>query len=167
MHKIVVMGVAGCGKSTLGAKLASALRCPLIEGDDYHLRHSQEKMRDGIPLQDGDRLPWLDRLAQMLAWRSGDAVLTCSALKREHRKRLRAATPELRFVYLELDVATAAKRVGSRSGHLFPISLVTSQFAALESPVGEEGVLRVSADLPMSAQVDAVVQWLAISPCPL
>lgn len=161
MHKIVVMGVAGCGKSTLGARLATALACPLIEGDDYHLPHSQDKMRDGIPLQDGDRLPWLDRLAQILAWRTGDAVLTCSALKRAYRNRLRGTTPDLRFVFLEIDVASAAQRVASRSGHLFPTSLVTSQFAALESPVGEPGVIRVAAELPADAQADAVLRWLA------
>lgn len=164
MHKIVVMGVAGCGKSTLGARLAAALACPLIEGDDYHLPRSQDKMRDGIPLQDGDRLPWLDRLAQILAWRAGDAVLTCSALKRSYRNRLRSTTPDLRFVFLEIDVATAAQRVASRSGHLFPTSLVTSQFAHLESPVGEQGVIRIAAELPAAAQADSVLQWLAAIP---
>ena len=163
MHKIVVMGVAGCGKSTLAGRIASALACPLIEGDDYHLQHSQDKMRDGVPLQDSDRLPWLDRLGQMLSWRAGDVVLTCSALKRQYRDRLRAATPGLRFVYLEIDVVTAAQRVGSRSGHLFPTSLVTSQFATLESPVGEAGVLPVAAELSAADQLDAVVEWLAVN----
>ncbi|MDB5859894.1 MAG: hypothetical protein JWQ76_3583 [Ramlibacter sp.] len=164
MHKIVVMGVAGCGKSTLGARIASALACPLIEGDDYHLQASQEKMRDGIPLDDSDRFPWLDRLGQMLAWRAGDAVLTCSALKREYRDRLRAAVPGLRFVYVEIDVVTAVQRVGARSGHLFPTSLVTSQFATLELPIGEAGVVPVAAELPASAQLDAVLEWLAATP---
>jgi gluconokinase len=161
VHKIVVMGVAGCGKSTVGAGLAQALACPLIEGDDFHLPESQAKMRDGIPLADADREPWLDRLGQLMAWRDGDVVLTCSALKRAYRERLRAAVPGLRFVFVDIDVATAAARVGSRSGHLFPQSLVTSQFSALERPQGEPGVTTVTAHDPVEQQVGAVMAWLA------
>src|SRR5205085_2031308 len=118
-------------------------------------------MRNGIALADSDREPWLARLGQLMAFRSGDLVLSCSALKRRYRDRLRSSVPELRFVYIDIDVATAAERVGSRSGHLFPKSLVTSQFAALESPVGEAGVFEVSAQLPPHAQLQAVLQWLA------
>ena len=88
-------------------------------------------------------------------------VLSCSALKRSYRDQLRAFVPELRFVYIEIDVQTAARRVEARSGHLFPISLVTSQFATLESPVGEEGVCAVSALQSTSAQVAAVAAWMA------
>src|SRR5205085_1609070 len=140
MSKLVVMGVAGSGKSLLAQRLASQLGCPMVEGDDFHLAGSQEKMRAGIPLDDSDREPWLDRLGALLATRSGDVVLSCSALKRKYRGRLRAHAPDLRFVYIDIDVQTAARRVEARSGHLFRRSLVTSQFAALESPVGEEGV---------------------------
>ena len=155
------MGVAGCGKSTLATRLAQALACPVIEGDDFHLPQSQEKMRDGIALEDADREPWLDRLGQLMAWRSGDVVVTCSALKRAYRDRLRAGVPGLRFVFVDIDVATAAARVGSRSGHLFPQSLVTSQFSALERPQGEPGVTTVTAHDTVEQQVDAVVAWLA------
>lgn len=161
MTKIVVMGVAGCGKSVLAESLARRLGGAMLEGDDFHLPSSQEKMRGGVALDDADREPWLARLGEVMASRTGDVVLSCSALKRKYRDRLRAFVPELRFVYIEIDVHTAAKRVESRSGHLFPKSLVTSQFAALESPVGEEGVLQVSALLPTEAQVRAVTQWLA------
>ena len=164
MHKIVVMGVAGCGKSSLGARLAQALAGPMIEGDDFHLPQSQDKMRDGIPLGDADREPWLDRLGQLMAWRSGHVVLTCSALKRAYRERLRGIVPGLRFVFIDIDVATAAERVGSRSGHLFPQSLVTSQFSALERPQGEPGVVTVTAHDTLQQQVDAVMAWLAESP---
>src|ERR1043166_5439128 len=124
------MGVAGSGKSALGARLAEALRCDLIEGDAYPLPQSQDKMRNGIALDDSDREPWLARLGQLMAARPGDLVLSCSALKRRYRDQLRSLVPGLRFVYIDIDAATAAQRVGSRSGHLFPTSLVTSQFAA-------------------------------------
>jgi gluconokinase len=164
VKKLVVMGVAGCGKSTLAAHLARSLACPMFEGDDFHLAHSQDKMRDGIPLTDDDREPWLDRLGQLMAWRAGDVVLTCSALKRGYRERLRSCVPGLRFVFIDIDVAAAADRVGSRSGHLFPKSLVTSQFAALEPPLGEPGVMRVCAHAPPEQQIDAVLQWLATAP---
>jgi len=161
VHKLVVMGVAGSGKSTLAARLAQALACPMFEGDDFHLPASQDKMHNGIPLSDSDRMPWLDRLGQLIAWRSGDVVLTCSALKRSYRERLRVCVPELRFVFIDIDVATAAERVGSRSGHLFPRSLVTSQFSALESPLGEPGVLGVTAQKPLEEQVEQVLRWIA------
>jgi gluconokinase len=164
LNKLVVMGVAGSGKSTLAARLAQALACPMFEGDDFHLPASQDKMRNGIPLSDSDREPWLDRLGQLVTWRSGDVVLTCSALRRRYRERLRVCVPELRFVFIDIDVATAAERVGSRSGHLFPKSLVTSQFSALEPPLGEPDVIAVSAQATLEQQVDAVLGWLATTP---
>lgn len=159
--KLVVMGVAGCGKSVLAQRLASELGCALLEGDDFHLPASQEKMRAGIALDDADREPWLARLGALMAAEGENLVLSCSALRRKYRDQLRSFVPDLRFVYLEIDVHTAAKRVESRSGHLFPKSLVTSQFAALESPVGEPGVLPVSALLPTDVQARAVTDWLA------
>ena len=162
LHKLVVMGVSGCGKSTLGAGVALALGCPLIEGDDYHLPESQAKMRQGIALQDSDREPWLDRLGALIAEQSGAAVATCSALKRRYRDRLRPQVPGLRFVFADISEVDAARRVASRPDHLFPASLVASQFAALESPVGEPGVLRVDASLAPQAQLDAVIAWLAL-----
>lgn len=161
MHKLVVMGVAGAGKSVLARRLARHLGCGMLEGDDFHLAGSQDKMRAGIPLDDADRAPWLDRLGALLATRDGDVVLSCSALKRKYRDRLRGQVPGLRFVYIAIDVQTAARRVEERSGHLFPRSLVTSQFAALESPVGEPGVFEVSALQPTEAQASAVAGWLA------
>ena len=155
------MGVAGCGKSTLGAGLAETLACPLIEGDDFHLPQSQDKMRAGIPLGDADREPWLDRLGQMMALRSADVVLTCSALKRAYRDRLRGLVPDLRFVFVDIDPATAAERVASRAGHFFPQNLVTSQFSALERPQGEPLVLTVMAQDTLERQVGSVMAWLA------
>ena len=154
------MGVAGCGKSLVGAHLAQALACVMLEGDDFHPEGNALKMRNGIPLDDADREPWLARLGATMASRPGSVVLSCSALKRRYREQLRSSVPRLKFVYVEIDLATAAQRVGARSEHLFPKSLVSSQFATLESPAGEAGVIVISALLPPAEQVDAVMRWL-------
>jgi len=161
MNKIVVMGVAGCGKSTLASGMALLLGCRLIEGDDHHRPESQKKMRNGVPLADADREPWLDRLGELMAQTRGDVVVTCSALKRRYRERLRSWVPALKFVYVDIDPDQAASRVACRAGHLFPASLVASQFDALEPPIGEPGVLSVPAALAPQAQLDAVARWLA------
>ena len=153
------MGVAGAGKSTLAKELARALDCPLIEGDEHHLAGSKAKMHAGIALDDADRVPWLDRLGELLAGRES-AVLTCSALKRGYRERLRAREPMLKFVFIEIEAAEAEKRVAARSTHFFAPSLVASQFAALEAPRGEAGVLAVLALQPVEGQVEAVRVWL-------
>jgi gluconokinase len=125
------------------------------------LPQSQEKMRQGIALADADREPWLDRIGAELASSSGNIVISCSSLKRQYRDRLRKHAPDLRFVYVDIDQAEAERRVASRPGHLFPASLVASQFAALEPPLGEAGVLRVRATDPPEVQVRAVTDWLA------
>lgn len=160
---IVVMGVAGCGKSTLGQALASRLGLPLIEGDDYHSPASVKKLSEGVPLTDADRADWLDELGRRLAASPHGAVLTCSALKRAYRDRLRAAVPGLRFVHLALTEAQALQRVAERSGsgrHFFPPSLVANQFATLESPAGEPGVLNVDATGALPDLVQATLDWL-------
>lgn len=163
--KLLVMGVSGCGKTTVAEAIAAALNCAAVEGDDYHLPCSQDKMERGIPLTDADRLPWLDALGALLKDAQGSLVISCSALKRSYRDRLRAAEPKLRFVYVHIDIDEAKRRVASRTGHFFPASLVDSQFAALESPEGEPGVLRVEASEPVAAQCEAVLRWRAIPSC--
>jgi gluconokinase len=161
---LVVMGVAGCGKSSLGAAVAQAEALPLIEGDDHHSPDSREKMRQGIALTDADREGWLATLGQLLQTRPQGAVLTCSALKRAYRDRLRSACPGLRFVFLDIDRASAGQRVAARAGtHFFSSSLVDSQFATLESPVGEPGVLRLDALAPLSTLQQQACAWLAVS----
>lgn len=157
---VLVMGVAGCGKSTLAGELARTLGLPLIEGDDHHPAASQEKMRQGIALDDADRGPWLARLGTLLADAPGGAVLTCSALKRRYREQLRAAVPSLAIVFIDITPAQARARVAARAEHLFPPSLVASQFDALESPLGEPGVLRVEAGQPLAAQLDILLRQL-------
>lgn len=159
---IVFMGVSGCGKSSLAAAVGADLGLPLIEGDDYHCASSRDKMQRGIALTDDDRSQWLDELASLLAAHPAGIALTCSALKRAYRQRLRAAAPGLRFVFLELDQDAAQRRVEARAAdHFFPPGLVASQFATLESPLGEPGVLRVDATAPLDALHAAVTRWLS------
>lgn len=157
---IVVMGVAGCGKSTLGAAIARALALPLIEGDDFHVEASREKMSGGIALTDADRDEWLATLGDELRRRPQGAVLTCSALKRAYRERLRAAAPGLLFVFLDIDRAHALQRVAARASHFFSATLVDSQFATLESPLGEAGVLRVDASKSMVELQAQALGWI-------
>lgn len=160
-RSVVVMGVAGCGKSTVGAALSQALGLPLVEGDDYHSPASRHKMNSGVALTDADRDGWLATLAGELQRRSQGAVLTCSALKRSYRDRLRVAAPGLRFVFLDIARAEALRRVAARAGgHFFSASLVDSQFATLESPVGEPGVLQLDALAPIDTLRDRAGAWL-------
>jgi gluconokinase len=161
MSSIVVMGVAGCGKSSLGAVLAQSEALPLIEGDDFHSAANRRKMAEGTPLTDADRDGWLDTLAAELARHPAGAVLTCSALKRRYRDRLRSAVPGLGFVYLAITPAEAALRVAARAGtHFFHGSLVASQFDALEPPLDEARVLRLDATLPTTLLQIQVALWL-------
>lgn len=154
------MGVAGCGKSTVGAAIAAAEHLPLVEGDDFHSAASRAKMAGGVPLTDADRADWLVALGGQLAARPGGVVLTCSALKRAYRDQLRQAAPGLRFVFLEIPRDEAQRRVAGRDTHFFSAGLVASQFATLESPVGEEGVLHVDALEPLDALRQLVSRWL-------
>lgn len=158
---LVVMGVAGCGKSTLGAALSQATGARLIEGDAFHSPSNLQKMQRGVALTDADRASWLDALAAELRAHPHNTVMTCSALKRAYRDRLRAAAPALRFVFMDIDRASARARIEARrDSHFFSPSLVDSQFEALEQPAGESGVLRVDA-LAAPAQLrDEVGAWL-------
>ncbi|WP_369201541.1 gluconokinase [Streptomyces sp. PU-14G] len=131
------MGVSGSGKSTVGEWLADALGVPFADADAFHPRHNIEKMSAGIPLDDTDRAPWLDAMADWLA-RHGEsgAVLVCSALKHRYRDRLRQASSRLFFLHMEGSFELIAERVARRKGHFMPPSLLRSQFEALE-PLGE------------------------------
>ncbi len=158
---IVIMGVAGCGKSSLGDAVAAAEGLPLVEGDDFHSLANRDKMSRGIALDDADRAGWLDTLGGQLRAHPDGMVLTCSALKRSYRERLRGAAPGLRFVFLELGREAALQRVAARAAsHFFSASLVDSQFATLESPVGEPGVLRADALEPLERLTAQVSAWL-------
>ncbi len=158
--RIICMGVAGCGKSSLGAAIASAEGLPFFEGDDFHSPESRAKMAGGIPLDDADRAQWLRRIGEQLAAHPQGMVGTCSALKRAYRDQLRSAAPGLRFVFLDLPRETALQRVSARAGHFFSPALVDSQFATLEPPRGEPGVLCVDAREPLAEARQRVHEWL-------
>ncbi|MBY5886399.1 gluconokinase [Rhizobium ruizarguesonis] len=149
-HAIVVMGVSGCGKSSVGEKLAEALHLAFVEGDALHPAANVEKMSKGIPLTDEDRMPWLDSIGEDMKAsleKSEGIIVSCSALKRIYRDRLRAAAGgNLFFVYLEGSRALLMKRMGERKGHFMPVSLLDSQLATLEVPTGEPGVVTVDID---------------------
>lgn len=154
------MGVAGSGKSTLGAALAERMSWPMIEGDDFHSDKNKARMRAGVPLSDADREGWLRNLARELQRRPGGAVLTCSALKHSYRDLLRAASPGLAFVFLDISEDEALWRVRARDQHFFPPELLQNQFETLEAPIDEPGVLRLDAGLPLKTLVDQTVAWL-------
>lgn len=166
LSAIVVMGVAGCGKSCIGAAIAKSSGGRLIEGDAFHPAANIAKMSAGIPLDDDDRAGWLVRLGQELhdvAATGVRPVLTCSALKRRYRDTLRASMPGVGFVFLELTPADAERRVLARPGHFMPASLIDSQFAALEPPHGEPLTLALDATRPIEDLAEAVDTWL--KPC--
>ena len=121
-------------------------------------------MRRGVPLRDEDRAGWLDVLGEQLRLHGAGAVLTCSALKRAYRDRLRAAAPRLRFLHLALTPQQAQARVAARAGHFYPPSLVESQFADLEDPSGEPGAVAVDGTLPLETVVALALQALQPSP---
>ena len=130
---VVLMGVSGAGKTTVGRLLAERLRAPFIEGDDYHPAANVAKMASGVPLEDADRWPWLARLNEVLK-KEGRAVLACSALKAAYRERLLAGIRNARLVHLQGDKALIAQRLKGRRHRYMPASLLDSQFAILEPP---------------------------------
>jgi gluconokinase len=162
MRAVVIMGVTGCGKSTIAAAICERTGALLIEGDAFHPPENVRKMSAGIPLTDEDRQGWLEHLAQESVDRLATCervVVTCSALKRRYRDTLRAAVPELGFVFLALTPAQASARVAHRAGHFMPASLVDSQFRDLEVPDGEPWVLAVDATEAVDAIADEAVGW--------
>lgn len=154
---IVVMGVSGTGKSTVGRALAETLDLPFVEGDDLHPPANVAKMADGIPLTDADRAPWLDRIAAQL---DKPVVVTCSALKRGYRDRLRAAAPDLVLVYLHGTPELLATRMAQRDGHFMPTSLLESQLATLEEPAADEDAIPVDVALRPDEIVELVTHRL-------
>jgi gluconokinase len=139
--QIVVMGVSGCGKTSIGTLLASTLGLEFTDGDDLHTQANREKMAGGIPLDDEDRWPWLDRVGQALNM-PGGAVVACSALKRIYRKRILDAAPKAIFVHLQGDRDLLLRRLNNRANHFMPPSLLDSQLETLEPLAsGEAGAV--------------------------
>jgi gluconokinase len=158
--RLIVMGVSGCGKSTMAAALGERLGLHMVDGDDLHLTESVAKMRAGIALEDADRWPWLDRIGDYLTQPHPQGrVVACSALKRVYRDRIRAQAGEVCFVFLDGDFDLIEQRMRQRPGHYMPAGLLDSQFRTLEKPQADEtDVIRLPITEPVQ---DMVAQALA------
>ena len=159
--RIVVMGVSGCGKSTVAQLLAARLGLPFVEGDAWHPPRNVERMAAGQPLNDEDRRDWLLALSEQLrlAHATG-AVLACSALKRSYRDQLRASAPALRLVHLTGSASVLLQRLQARQGHYMPPTLLQSQLDTLEPPAADEHAVVANIETPPHQIVDAVCrQW--------
>lgn len=159
---VVVTGVAGSGKSTVGSRLASRLDWDWADGDAFHSAANLAKMAARKPLDDADRLPWLAEIGRWLDKEAADgrpAVVACSALKRRYRDLLRAGRPQVRMVYLVVDLKTLHQRMTDRRGHMFHADMLGSQLAALEPPTPEEGVLMIRSAGTPDQTVDQIIRW--------
>jgi len=160
---LIVMGVSGSGKTTVGRLLAGRLAWAFEEGDDLHPAANIEKMKSGRPLDDEDRRPWLEAIGRWIdasAEADRAAVVTCSALKRAYRDLLAQKRPQVLFVFIDLDRATLAERVAGRKGHFMPASLLDSQLADLEPPGADEPAIRIDGHPPAAEQADFVLKAL-------
>jgi gluconokinase len=160
---LVVMGVSGSGKTTVASMLAGRLGWVFAEGDDFHPPANIAKMHRGVPLDDDDRLPRLEAIAEQIdRWRAAreNGVITCSALKRRYRAIIIGARPEVRLVYLKGDLEIIHRRLVARHGHFMPASLLRSQFDTLEEPMPEEHPIVVPVDLPPARLVDQILAAL-------
>ncbi|BBZ75910.1 gluconokinase [Mycolicibacterium anyangense] len=151
---IVVMGVSGSGKSTVGAALAQRLRVPFADADDFHPPANIAKMTAGHPLDDRDRYPWLETIGRWLAGHPDGGVMSCSALKRSYREQLRRHCPDVRFLHLTGSPEVIARRQASRPGHFMPASLLASQFDTLE-PLGDD---EHGTAIDIDQSIDAIIE---------
>ena len=155
---VVVMGVSGSGKSTVGAALAQRLRVPFADADDFHPAENIAKMTAGHALDDADRQPWLEAIGRWLAeHRTQGGVMSCSALKRAYRDTLREHVPDVELLHLDGTREVIAKRQASRPGHFMPASLLTSQFQTLEPLEGDERGVVIDVDQSIDAIVERYV----------
>lgn len=162
---LVVMGVSGCGKSTVGSLLGERLGIPFFDGDDFHPPANKAKMASGVPLDDEDRAPWLAQIGAALATpaeETGSRIIACSALKLRYRDLLRSLAPDLVFIHLSGEAATISGRLSSRAHEYMPSSLLASQLATLE-PLGPDEA-HVVADIrdDPEALVDGIVRQLGL-----
>jgi gluconokinase len=162
-NHIVVMGVCGCGKSEIGARLAAALDYSFVEGDAFHPAGNLQKMSASIPLTDDDRQGWLETLADQIRLAQAEnrrVVVGCSSLKRRYRDILREGNADLVFVYLHGTPEQIRTRMQSRAGHFMPMALIDSQFADLEPPTTDERVIECSIDATPESMVASIVMSL-------
>ncbi len=160
--KLIVMGVAGAGKSTVGAAVAKALGAAYFDGDDLHPRANIQKMSEGIPLDDEDRAPWLRKVGETLAQASEPTLVGCSALKRRYRDLIRELAGERTlFLFLSGSREIIKDRMARREGHYMPLSLLDSQFRDLEPPESDENAIVVDIDQPLDRLLDEIVAILS------
>ncbi len=160
-QRLILMGVAGCGKSSVGAALAVGLGAAYLDGDDLHPLANIAKMSQGIALDDDDRWPWLTRVGRALAASENPLIIGCSALKRAYRAHIaqEAGAPVI-FIHLSGTPEVIAARMKARSGHFMPQGLLASQFSTLEPPGSEENAITVDIDEPLDAVVDKIIAQL-------
>lgn len=161
--RMVLMGVSGCGKTTVGLALAVATGIRYLDGDDFHTKQAIAKMAEGIPLTDADRWPWLDRVGAALA-DEAPVIIGCSALKRVYRDRLRAAAGPVLFVHLTAAPGVIAARMEGRTGHFMPETLLASQLADLQPPDVDEWAITVDIDQPARGIVAEIQAASALAP---
>lgn len=154
---IVVMGVSGSGKSTVGAALAQRLRVPFADADDFHPPANIAKMSAGHPLDDDDRRPWLDSIGEWLVSHGDGGVMSCSALKRSYRDQLRLHCPVIDFLHLEGSLETIGRRQASRPGHFMPAALLASQFETLEPLESDEHGVAIGVDQSIDSIIESYV----------
>ena len=161
---IVIIGVSGSGKTTVGMLLAQELQMPFVDGDELHSPANKRKMADGIPLQDADRMPWLNAIAEVL--RGRPTVLACSALKRKYRDILRDAAPNFRLAYLCGSKTLLAQRLAARSHEFMPPRMLESQLQTLEPPQADENALMLNIESPPGQIMKSVASWIDIHKLP-
>ena len=154
---VVVMGVSGSGKSTVGAALAQRMRVPFADADDFHPAANIAKMSSGHALDDADRYPWLESIGDWLAEHHEGGVMSCSALKHKYRDQLRRHCPDVVFLYLTGTPEVIRRRQASRPGHFMPATLLDSQFATLEPLGPHEAGVAIDVDQSIDAIVDEYV----------
>jgi len=157
------MGVTGCGKTTVGRRLAERRRAAFVEGDELHPAENVRKMASGVPLDDADRRPWLEAIGRRiddLAAEGRPVVVACSALRAAYRRLLAGRRADVRFVYLKATPELIRARLAARPGHFMPTALIDSQFAALEEPQASERILTVDASLDAEEIVKRVLRDL-------
>ena len=163
---VIVGGVAGSGKSTVGKLLAGRLGWEFADADDFHSAANIAKMRSGRPLSDSDRYPWLAAIGAWMDHQNAagkSAIVACSALTHRYRNALRTGRPEVRIVFLEVSREQAFERLHTRHGHFFGEQMVTSQFAELEPPTPDERTFVVPSDRPPGEMADEIIRLLGLS----
>lgn len=159
--RLLVMGPAGVGKTTVGTALAAALQVPFLDADDLHSAANRMRMQSGQPLDDTARAPWLDAVHERLRAAPHGLVVACSALRQRYRDRLGQQLPDLRYIHLRADRALLAARLAARTGHFFPLSLLDDQLQCLEPP---REAIELDASRPVAELVATAVARLLAAP---